>query len=1004
MQNTFPYGRSTETVARQSLLDRARGGLGGALIFAGGPGEGRTTLLYGDEPATVFPGGRASSSSGGLYVLPRSQGAGVGSGWTVLRADGHADESGLAYAGLQRLIEPLAGLVGDLPPRRREPLADVISGRPPATGPLTLGVNVLALLRRAARHRPVLCLIDDAHLVDPPSWQLIRLAARRLSSMPVALLATVTTDERGLAAASDLPVLRLEPLDESASLALLNRCAPDLAPDVASALADLGAGHPGALVELAAALTPEQRRGYAAAPVALPRGSALQAHGRALLATLPPPTRHLLLLAAAEPTAAPADLLEAAAELAAAPAGLLEAVAESAAAPADLLEAAVESTAAPADLPEGAVESTAAPAGLLEAVAESAAAPADLLQAAASPADGITRPLTDAVPAYRPGLNDLEPAERAGMVEVTDAGVRFMPPVLRGVVYGEAPIGHRHAAHRALAVVLGARGRRLAALVHRARISRGPDDGLARELLEAAENAPALDAFRARRHAAELCGDPAVALAAARSALAAGRPRDAAPLLRRAGNATGQAVVRARARALIAETHARGAPAESRETLLDVAAELMTPDPAAALDALLVAGEACGRTGKAGRFPGLARLAAARCRDGRAVTAMGVQQVLGLADLMTGEEENGFAHLREVLRLAEGLTEPEAAALTRAAGTGILLGDDDRAARLAGRAVTFAREGGNAPLVPEALEVAAYAELAAGRHDAAHAYALDGVAVARGSGRPDLADAHRALLGLLAAFRGDAATAREQAAASPLEDWAEALLDLVRGEPGRAAERLTRVARTGSMVLRVAVAPHLVETTGAGSDVFDRWAGRTGRPAWLALRGRCRALTSGAGADDWFREALDWHERDADGGYARAHTQLLYGRHLRRRRRPAEARDHLRRAAETFHRFDAEPWAEQAARELRAAGERIAPMDPPAAALAASPQHALGPAAQLTAQQQRIAVLVAEGATNREVAAQLHLSPRTIDHHLRNVFARLGVRSRTELARLLAVG
>ncbi|MDY7090396.1 MAG: LuxR family transcriptional regulator [Actinomycetota bacterium] len=976
VQNAFPYGRSTETVARQSLLDRAQGGSGGALIFAGGPGEGRTTLLYGDEPATVFPGGWASSAGDGLYVLPRSQGAGVGSGWTVLRADGHADESGLAYAGLQRLIEPLAARIGDLPPRQRESLADVISGRPPAAGPLTLGVNVLALLRRAARHRPVLCLIDDAHLLDPPSWQLIRLVARRLSGMPVALLATVTADERGLAAAADLPVRRLAPLDETASLALLHRCAPDLAPEVASALVDVAAGHPGALTEIEAALTPEQRRGYAAAPVALPPDSALRAYGRALLAILPPSTCHLLLLAAAEPAASPVDLLEAAAESAAVPVDLLEAVAESAAVPVDLLEA----------------------------LAESAAAPADPREAAAAPMDGITGPRTDAVPAYRPGLNDLEPAERAGMVEVTDAGVRFTPPVLRGVVYGEAPIGRRHAAHRALAVVLAARGRRLAALVHRARISRGPDEGLARELLEAADNAPALDAFRARRYAAELCGDPAVALAAARSALAAGRPRDAAPLLRRAGNATGQAVVRARARALIAETHARGAPAESRETLLDVAAELMTPDPAAALDALLVAGEACGRTGKTGRFPGLARLAAARCRDGRAVTVMNVRQVLGLADLMTGEEEGGFAHLREVLRLAEGLTEPEAGALIRAAGTGILLGDDDRAARLAGRAVTFAREGGNAPLVPEALEVAAYAELAAGRHDAAHAYALDGVAVARGSGRPDLADAHRALLGLLAAFRGDAATAHEQAAATPLEDWAEALLDLVRGEPGRAAERLTRVARTGSLILRVAVAPHLVETTGAGSDVFDRWAGRTGRPAWLALRGRCRALTCGEGADDWFREALGWHERDADGGYARAHTQLLYGRHLRRRRRPAEARDHLRRAAETFHRFDAQPWAEQAARELRAAGERIAPADPPAATLAASHRHALGPAAQLTAQQLRIAGLVAEGATNREVAAQLHLSPRTIDHHLRNVFARLGVRSRTELAHLLAAG
>jgi DNA-binding CsgD family transcriptional regulator len=173
---------------------------------------------------------------------------------------------------------------------------------------------------------------------------------------------------------------------------------------------------------------------------------------------------------------------------------------------------------------------------------------------------------------------------------------------------------------------------------------------------------------------------------------------------------------------------------------------------------------------------------------------------------------------------------------------------------------------------------------------------------------------------------------------------------------------------------------------------FDRWAGHTGQPGWLALRARCRALRApdSETADGHFREALRRHRHGA-GDFAKAHTQLLYGRELRRRRRPAAAREHLRLAGETFRLLDAQPWASQADRELRAAGERISP-------------YPVTSNVALTAQQERIARLVAGGATNREVAQELRLSPRTIDHHLRNVFTRLGVRSRTELARRVTPG
>jgi DNA-binding CsgD family transcriptional regulator len=138
--------------------------------------------------------------------------------------------------------------------------------------------------------------------------------------------------------------------------------------------------------------------------------------------------------------------------------------------------------------------------------------------------------------------------------------------------------------------------------------------------------------------------------------------------------------------------------------------------------------------------------------------------------------------------------------------------------------------------------------------------------------------------------------------------------------------------------------------------------------------------------EERFTEALRLHDgRDLE--FERARTQLLYGRALRRRRRPAMAREHLQEALEVFDALTARGWATQARAELRAAGG------------VSGPQTRLP---ELTPQQSEIAQLVASGATNREIAAKLFLSPRTIDHHLRNIFARLGVRSRVELSRLVS--
>ena len=139
-------------------------------------------------------------------------------------------------------------------------------------------------------------------------------------------------------------------------------------------------------------------------------------------------------------------------------------------------------------------------------------------------------------------------------------------------------------------------------------------------------------------------------------------------------------------------------------------------------------------------------------------------------------------------------------------------------------------------------------------------------------------------------------------------------------------------------------------------------------------------------AEALFTQALGT-QGNADRPLEQARTHLALGEFLRRSRRRVDAREQLRSALHTFDDLGAVPWAQRAEQELRASGETARKRD------AAS-------GVALTAQERQVATFVAEGLPNREVAAKLFLSPRTIDFHLRNVFAKTGITSRGELARI----
>lgn len=383
----------------------------------------------------------------------------------------------------------------------------------------------------------------------------------------------------------------------------------------------------------------------------------------------------------------------------------------------------------------------------------------------------------------------------------------------------------------------------------------------------------------------------------------------------------------------------------------------------------------------------------------------------GLLTLLRGHFPEAAGPLRRAVRSALAGHDPEALLLATAAA--LLAGDVQDACRAGARALAAARAAGDAALVSRATEYVAYAELRAGRHAQAREHALAGLRAAEQSNRANTAAQHRAVLALTASVQGSPAdvtehagsaldTARRHGLAQPvtLAEWALARAELLQGRPADAASRLVSLLASSDggahFALRGLVLPTLVEAAvGAGVRAtalaalpeFTAWSRSAADPQGPALLQRCRALvaTTEAQTDARFRQAHAAH-LETGGIFEGARTLLLHGRWLRRHRRPSDARERLRDALQLFERCGADPWAEHARTELRAAGAASAPPVPDGLA-------------GLTPHQVRIARRVAAGETNREIAERLSVSVRTVDCHLRNIFVALGVRSRVELAR-----
>ena len=377
--------------------------------------------------------------------------------------------------------------------------------------------------------------------------------------------------------------------------------------------------------------------------------------------------------------------------------------------------------------------------------------------------------------------------------------------------------------------------------------------------------------------------------------------------------------------------------------------------------------------------------------------------------------ESDFAtsvtELRLALEPAEELddraTVTQPLALLFAGRAALYLGDDRAAYRAHRDAVARAREAGALGVLTQVLPILTITEVWAGRWDPGSANAGEGLRLGREIGQEHLVAQALVLVALIAALRGDEEKCRSLAAESrelastlglgvvaEITQWALALLELGLGRAEKALRRAREISHTlvvdWSALDRVeaAVRSGEPETARAWLASFERSV-ECNAAAWArAVLLQCRALLceDESDAERLFVAALEAHER-ATRPFEHARTELAFGEFLRRARRRVDARGHLRAALDGFEALGAgggrsgRGWScGRAARRPRRRGPSTRD--------------------ELTEQELQIAHLVAQGLTNREVAAQLFLSTRTIAFHLRNVFRKLDITSRTELARL----
>ncbi|WP_127501841.1 ATP-binding protein [Actinoplanes solisilvae] len=592
------------------------------------------------------------------------------------------------------------------------------------------------------------------------------------------------------------------------------------------------------------------------------------------------------------------------------------------------------------------------------------------------------------------------PAESDGLIEL-GARVRFRHPLVRSAVWRSAELVRLREVHAALAEVTDPGRDPDRRAWHRAHAAVGPDEQVAAELERSAGRAQARGGRSAAasflERSAALTPDPeqraARTLAAARARLNAGSPSLVPGLLAVAELGPLDPLQRADAARLRAKASFMLNPGRGiGRPLLTAASRLAPLDVTAARDTYLAALGAAVHAGRLGE-PGMLRRVAAAAR-----TVPPGDDVPGLfLSGLTAWSLDGYAAAVPVLRQALDrlTTDDDLELLWLAAMVALETYDFAHWQRLTSQAVQYARQTGALAILPYALSYRAGSLIFAGRF--ADALELTEEAVAAGQatgvatylGTPVIMTAYRGQeqpgLAHVAATERDA---RERGVGRlvGVALYSRAVLHNGLGQYAAAVEAARQAVEYPDLSMLGWSLSELVEAAvRAGrpeiaAEARNRLAERTtiaGTPWALGTQALADALIGGT--EDDYRRAIDLLERDGLGLPA-ARARLLFGEWLRGQSRRVEARRELRTAYDSFALMGAEAFAERAA-----AGETVTRKNE-----------------GLTAQESQIARLAVAGRTNAEIAGALFLSPRTVEWHLRKVFAKLGIASRRELARALA--
>ena len=802
-----------------------------------------------------------------------------------------------------------------------------------------IGLAVLSLLSDVAEEQPLMCLVDDQQWLDRASAQILAFVARRLGAESVGLVFAARVPSSDLAGLPELVVEGLR--DGDARVLLDSALTGPIDGRVRDQIVAETRGNPLALLELPRGLTPAELAGGFGLPGAVPLTGRIEQSVRRQLDALPAGTRRLIQVAAADPVGDPVLVWRAAERL------------------------------------------------------------------------GI-------------GAGAATPAAEAGLAEF-GAQVRFRHPLVRTLAYQSASLQDRQEAHRALAEVTDPQVDPDRRAWHQAQAAPGLDEDVAAELERSAGRAQARGGIAAAaaflERAALLTCEPGHRaqrlLAAAQTKHDAGALNAALELL-----VAVEAGPPDRLRAAEVE-HLRGQIALDQRhgsvaarLLLSAARRLEPLDPGLArethLEALVGGGDVGRRPGQrrwpAGGGRGRARraarsrpAAAGRCPAGRAGAALHA----GTRGGRGGPGPGAGTDPRPGCRHRRGRPVAPAVSGRISQIIAVELWDFESWHALATRQARLARGAGALVHLQFALNYLARTHLLGGELATASEMIEEDHLIAEATRNPPVSDTEI----MLAAWRGREpaaselieattaeATARDEGRLAGFAAYASSVLynglgrltpratppggRSTRGQLGHGplvvSELAEAAARTGDVPAASAALEWLSERTRV---LPTEWA--------LGIEARIRALLSeGEDADRRYRESIARLSRTRlRAELARGH--LLYGEWLRRERRRTDAREQLRMAHGMLEAMGIEAFAERAGRELRATGETVRKRSLPA-------RHE-----ELTAQEAQIARLARDGLSNPEIGTRLFISAHTVQYHLRKVFTKLGITSRSQLNRVL---